>query len=154
MRLQTHNGIALFDSAETQPTRHRLSKPSETSPSIASALTQIATEELSLTAHSQIITVNQWIIFPDGLHALISLPNSAHDGHASSSKPRLLTSFVARFKAATAKRINLVRNQPGAPVWQRSYKEQLVQDEITLARLQKQINGAKNAIAFGSTIGQ
>ncbi|MEM9266406.1 MAG: hypothetical protein AAGA46_12845, partial [Cyanobacteria bacterium P01_F01_bin.13] len=44
-------------------------------------------------------------------------------------------SFVAAFKAAAAKRINLVRGVPGAPVWQRGYQEQRINDPQTLTRI-------------------
>ena len=39
------------------------------------------------------------------------------------------------FKAAAAKRINLVRGEPGAPVWQRGYQEQRIDDPKTLERI-------------------
>ncbi|MFK8184038.1 MAG: hypothetical protein AB8B99_11740 [Phormidesmis sp.] len=155
MRLQTHNGIALFDSAADGLIENGLKaeiQPTNALPAIASALTQIAADELSLISQYQNIDVDQWVIFPDGLHALIHVKHQNPDGHATSSKPRLLTSFVARFKAATAKRINLIRNQPGSPVWQRSYKEQLVQDELTLSRLRKRIIHAEDVVASGSTL--
>ncbi|MEM6451940.1 MAG: transposase [Cyanobacteria bacterium P01_D01_bin.105] len=126
VRLQTHNGIALFSLED---------------------LTQIAVDELSQIAHHQGITIDQWVIFPDGVHILVRVSERTVDGHATSSKPRLLTSFVARFKAATAKRINMVRNQPGLSVWQRSYREQLIQDEVTLARLKKRISSAEGTVA-------
>lgn len=149
MRLQTYSGLILFAS-ERQPINDKCQEGRQSElPSVAFTLAQIAAEELSITAHHQSISVEQWVIFPDSLHALISLRDQNADSHTGSSKPRLLSSFIARFKAATAKRINLVRNQPGAPVWQRSYKEQLIQDEITLSRLRKQVICAANVVASG-----
>ena len=126
VRLQTHNAIALFNSGE---------------------LTQIAVDELSQIAHHQGITIDQWVISLDGVHMLVRVSERTPDGHATSNRPRLLTSFVARFKAATAKRINMVRNQPGLPVWQRNYREQLIQDEMTLARLKKDISNLEGTVA-------
>lgn len=43
------------------------------------------------------------------------------------------------FKAATAKRINNLRNTPGGPVWQRNYYERVIRDERELERARKYI---------------
>jgi len=149
VRLHTHNGVTLFESAVTPSVGQSLhdTQPDSLQPSLAAALTTIAVDELSLSAHYQSITVDQWAIFPDGFHMLVRLKDSSLDSHTTSSKPRLLTSFVARLKAATAKRINLLRNKPGAPVWQRSYKEQLIEDEITLARSKERMSSAEGIVA-------
>jgi REP element-mobilizing transposase RayT len=48
----------------------------------------------------------------------------------------LLPKVVGYFKMNTAKRINLMRNTPGVPVWQRNYYERVIrnQEELELAR--------------------
>lgn len=43
-----------------------------------------------------------------------------------------LAAIVRTFNAATAKRINNLRNTPGAPVWQRNYYERVIRDEREL----------------------
>jgi len=43
-----------------------------------------------------------------------------------------LAAIVRSFKAATAKRINNLRNTPGAPVWQRNYYERVIRDDREL----------------------
>ncbi|MCG8367717.1 MAG: transposase [Pseudanabaenales cyanobacterium] len=106
---------------------------------------QIAVDEWGrLSKKRQEIELDQWAIMPNHILAIVrvktkvNLPESVslvkqrHQG-----KPRSLSSFVAGFKAAAAKRINLVRNQPGLPVWQRSYQERLIRDEITLQRMRQ-----------------
>ena len=138
MRLQTRGGTALF---------HPFAQQRNSAQSLAaSSFTKIAVDELSLSAHHENITIDRWAIFPDGLHILIRIKDHSSDAHAASSKPRLLTSFVARLKAAIAKRINLLRNQPGASVWQPSYKEQRIQDETTLSQLTKYISSSKDIV--------
>jgi hypothetical protein len=46
-----------------------------------------------------------------------------------------LGSFVAGFKAATTKRINVARGLPGTPVWQRNYYEHVIRDEEAMAAI-------------------
>ncbi|MEM6253621.1 MAG: hypothetical protein AAF821_11925 [Cyanobacteria bacterium P01_D01_bin.156] len=102
------------------------------------------------TAHERDIRVDRWAVLPNGLRALIvvtpregQLPSDY--GVQTPEKPRALSSFVAGFKAAAAKRINLVRGEPGAPVWQRGYQEQRIDDTETLTRIRQLL--AKHADA-------
>ena len=43
------------------------------------------------------------------------------------------------FKAASTKRINAIRNTPGARVWQRNYYEHIVRGEEELMRVRRYI---------------
>ena len=93
------------------------------------------------TAHRRDIEVDRWAILPNGVRALIAVNTREgrlpYSSSQSLEKPRALSSFVAGFKAAAAKRINLVRGEPGAPVWQRGYQEQLIDDAETLSRIRQ-----------------
>ena len=129
IRLDTHSS-ALFEKEETA----------------AISFAQIAADELLAAAANKSITLNRWTITPDAIHALVYINEDQLDQNHQVGKPRLLTSFVAGVKAATAKRINLVRNQPGQSVWKRSYKEQLVEDERMLSRLTAKINAADSVV--------
>ncbi len=141
VQLKTHNSYKLFDVPAVQ--QDDLSqKTSQTG--LASSLAQVAVDELLLAADCREITVEQWAVFPDALHALVVLSGERCDRRPTAGKPRRLTSFVAGFKAATATRINLLRNQPGSLVWQRSYQEQLIDDAAALARLKKRMYESKS----------
>ncbi|WP_017301718.1 transposase [Nodosilinea nodulosa] len=64
--------------------------------------------------------------------------------HRSAPQPlqrraQSISSFVAGFKAAATKRINLYRNAPGTPVWQRNYYEHIIRSEASLERIQHYI---------------
>ena len=50
-----------------------------------------------------------------------------------------LGAIVGSFKSATAKRINNLRETPGAPVWQRNYYEHVIRDEDDLNRIRQHI---------------
>ena len=60
--------------------------------------------------------------------------------------PRSLASFVAGFKSAATKRINVLRRTPGLAVWQRNYYEHIIRDEDDLHRIRQYI--ADNPLAW------
>ncbi|MBE9076571.1 hypothetical protein IQ241_04550 [Romeria aff. gracilis LEGE 07310] len=101
---------------------------------------QIAADEwLRAASYHPKITLDQWVIVPNGLEALVVVKDRGVVAETKSfvrspTKPRVLSSFIAAFKAAAAKRINLVRSQPGSPVWQRSYQEQRIGSELSLTQ--------------------
>jgi putative transposase len=47
----------------------------------------------------------------------------------ASRKPKSLSTFIAGFKMAVTKKINVARNAPGTPVWQRNYYEHIIRSE-------------------------
>jgi hypothetical protein len=106
-------------------------------------LGQIARDEWTGSSQANpSIDVEQWVIYPDFLQGMvrISTTGSGTDYiHAASGKPRQLSSFVAGYKAAVAKRINLFRNCPGQPVWQRSYHERLLPDPMSRQRTRQML---------------
>ena len=124
---------------------------------------QIAADEWKqvATAHQRDIELDLWAVLPNGMRALIAVVNtdvqtkSAYSLRQNPPKPRALSSFVAGFKAAAAKRINLVRGVPGAPVWQRGYQEQRIDDPTTLVRIRQLLTSqAQAAGLFAGTVGR
>jgi len=51
----------------------------------------------------------------------------------------LLPKIIGRFKMNTAKQINIIRNTPGIPVWQRNYYEHIIRDDESFYRISKYI---------------
>ncbi|MEM7772947.1 MAG: hypothetical protein AAF327_20870 [Cyanobacteria bacterium P01_A01_bin.37] len=101
---------------------------------------QIAADEWQRSAKAYTnLNLDKWAIWANRLEGVVSLREIASDGSYSNygSKPRLLTSFVASYKAAAAKRINLLRNTPGSPLWQRGYQERFIPDNMILKRVQQ-----------------
>ncbi|MGB3299831.1 MAG: hypothetical protein WBA76_16310 [Phormidesmis sp.] len=135
VQITTHNGSRLFSLPVNLPEFDSL----QSNLSSAALLAQIAADELLLAATHRGITVKQWAVLPDSIHAFVLLQTHGQHLYEGAGKPRLLTAFIAGFKAATAKRINLLRNQPGAPVWQRSYQALLVEEDRVLAQWQATI---------------
>ncbi len=59
---------------------------------------------------------------------------------------RLMTlpKIIGRFKMNSAKLINIIRNLPGKPVWQRNYYEHIIRDEISLRHIRNYIRNNPN----------
>jgi putative transposase len=50
-----------------------------------------------------------------------------------------LGAVVRAFKSASAKRVNAIRETPGAPVWQRNYYEHVIRGDDDLARVRQYV---------------
>ncbi|UBF23688.1 transposase [Kovacikia minuta CCNUW1] len=107
----------------------------------------------------QEIDFDAWVIMPNHIHGIVVIypPNlSQHSVGAHGRaplqnvapqrfgiayrKPRSLSSFIAGFKSAATKQINMMRNAPGTPVWQRNYYEHIVRNEESLQHLRQYIH--------------
>ena len=53
--------------------------------------------------------------------------------------PKSLGSLVAGLKSAVTKRINIIRGNPGGPVWQRNYYEHVIRNEADYQRIAEYI---------------
>ncbi|MCI0699389.1 hypothetical protein L0337_46225 [candidate division KSB1 bacterium] len=63
----------------------------------------------------------------------------AHGGAPLRRKPQSIGSIVAGFKSTVTKQINIIRNTPGVPVWQRNYYEHIIRNEKAFTRIQRYI---------------
>jgi putative transposase len=108
------------------------------------AMGKIAMDEWQTAAQRHHdIQLDNCLVMPTSLRGIVLLPASTAEALSHSpmapAKPRLLSSFVAGFKAVVAKRVNLMRNQPGLPVWQRNYSEILVTEALSLAQVRQML---------------
>ncbi len=55
--------------------------------------------------------------------------------YAPTSPSRNVGAMVRGFKGAASRRINQIRNTPGAPVWQRNYYEHIIRDDADYNRI-------------------
>jgi putative transposase len=91
-------------------------------------IAELVWQEIPL--HYPDINNNIFIVMPNHIHGLISLQESRRAG----SKPAPTTGFplseiVRAFKTYSSRRINQLRNTPGAQIWQRGYYEHVIQSE-------------------------
>ncbi len=117
-------------------------------------LGQIVADEWQRSSEiRQEIEFDAWVIMPNHLHGIVVIETTAElsggvgangrsplRGVAPSMKPRSLSSLVAGFKSATTKRININRNAPGTPVWQRNYYEHIIRNDLSLQTIQTYIH--------------
>ena len=103
----------------------------------------------ALPQHFPRVSLDTFIVMPNHLHGVLvisavgarfprpSVPSHATIQGAETAPLRqpTLGQIVAYFKYQTAKRINLHRGTPGAPIWQRNYYEHVVRDEENLDRI-------------------
>jgi putative transposase len=96
------------------------------------------------------VDLGAFVIMPDHLHGIVtlappavtsgpSIEGSKSRGRALYRRPRSLGALVAGFKSSTTKRINLLRNSPGAAVWQRNYHEHVIRHDKELAAISEYI---------------
>jgi REP element-mobilizing transposase RayT len=95
--------------------------------------------------------LDEWIIMPNHLHGIVIIDeNILGLGERNRDilgarnaplrqEPNSISSFVAGFKSAVTKRINLLRNNRDIPIWQRNYYESIIQDEQSLLAIQEYI---------------
>lgn len=65
--------------------------------------------------------------------------NRAHVGAPLRRQSGSIGSVFAGFKSATTKQINIIRNNPGCPVWQKNYYERVIRNEDELSRAREYI---------------
>lgn len=105
------------------------------------------------------VALDEFIVMPNHLHGIIIItnrrgvlpyapsynqPNKGVLPYAPTlnkfqSPSHNIGAIIRGFKSATAKQIDISRNAPGAPIWQRNYYERIIRDE-------KGMNSAKKYI--------
>jgi REP element-mobilizing transposase RayT len=100
------------------------------------------------------VHLDEWIIMPNHLHGIIVINNSrGASGRAQSqtketckggsrtapTKIKPLGQLIGAFKTMSTKRVNELRNTPGASIWQRNYYERIIRDEDELTSIRHYI---------------
>jgi REP element-mobilizing transposase RayT len=91
------------------------------------------------------IELDEFVIMPNHVHGIVRLKGRPAGRPSTAGRsvlaPGSLGAFIAGYKGAAGRRINLQRGKPGAVVWHRNYWDVIVQDEKALA-------GIRNYIRF------
>ncbi len=101
------------------------------------------------------IELNQFIIMPNHVHCIVIINRNRRgevaspNNNAQQTLPKggetpplhipTLGQIVAHFKYMTTKQINIIRDTPGVPVWQRNYYEHIIRNEIELNKIREYI---------------
>ena len=85
------------------------------------------------------ISLDEWAIMPNHLHGIIVISNHCRGGSraapTSEIKIKPLGQIIGAFKTISSKQINLHRQTPGTPFWQRGFYEHIIRDEKSLQRI-------------------
>lgn len=91
------------------------------------------------------ISLDSFVVMPNHMHAIVHIRSvGAHDraplrtprpGDLPLRRPRSLGALIAGFKSSATKTINLMRDAPGVPIWQRNYYERVIRNADDLARI-------------------
>lgn len=79
-----------------------------------------------LPKHYPHVKLGEMIVMPDHFHSIIYIIDE------STVTRQPLSEIVRAFKSFSARRVNTVRQTPGAPVWQRNYFERVIRNETEL----------------------
>jgi putative transposase len=97
------------------------------------------------------VALDEWLVMPDHLHALIILADeTARSREASTpvaSKRKPLGQLIGAFKTVSTKRVNRSRNTPGAAMWQRNFWERVVRHADSLEGIRRYIRNNPAALA-------
>jgi putative transposase len=96
------------------------------------------------------LELDEFIIMPNHIHGIIVLNdivgatrrvarNWAIHRIAPTLQSNSIGSIIGQFKSIVSKQINLIRNTPGFPVWQRNYYEHIIRNEDELNRVREYI---------------
>ncbi|MDD5438669.1 MAG: hypothetical protein PHS37_00590 [Candidatus Omnitrophica bacterium] len=90
------------------------------------------------------IEMDEYVIMPNHIHGIVWIVNPVGAyGHTPLpdvsnkfvSPSKTVGAMVRGFKSSVTKQINVKRDTPAAPVWQRNYYERIIRDEAMLRHI-------------------
>ena len=101
---------------------------------------QIVAEEWIKTAEIRNnIELDEWVVMPNHFHGILVINECRGTARRAPTveqfgKPvsNSIPTIIRSFKSAVTKRINELRNSPGAKIWQRNYYEHIIRNEDEL----------------------
>ena len=97
----------------------------------------------------QEIELDAWIVMPNHFHGIVIIENhvGANDNHHVRAngrsplrmKPKSLSSLMSGFKSITTKKIDILRDSPGTPLWQRNYYEHIIRNPDAMDKIRQYI---------------
>jgi REP element-mobilizing transposase RayT len=97
------------------------------------------------------VMLDAWVVMPNHVHAIVVIANGCRGDRPVAPTPKApsrpigpapksLSSLVAGFKSAAAKRVNELRGTAGQPLWQRNYYEHIIRNENECRLIRKYIH--------------
>lgn len=91
----------------------------------------------------------EWIVMPNHFHAIMVMTDQSRRGgsrtapttnsHAKITKRKPLGRLIGAFKTVSTKKINILRDAPRTPLWQRNYYEHIIRNEDAKDKIRQYI---------------
>jgi REP element-mobilizing transposase RayT len=100
---------------------------------------------LALPLHHPHLVLDEWVIMPNHVHLVLGITASSltasapPPGEGSPPARNGISEIVRGLKTFSARAINLHRQTPGAPVWQRGFHDRIVRGKTALEAIRHYI---------------
>ena len=101
-------------------------------PTVFGSIAQEALEQL--TARFPTAHLDDFVIMPDHIHALVFIDRRGNPGES-----RSLGQIIGSYKSEVTRRINARRGSPGQRVWPRNYHERIIRSDASLSNARRYI---------------
>ncbi|MEB3359488.1 MAG: transposase [Synechococcales bacterium] len=104
--------------------------------------------------HFHPVRLDNFVIMPNHVHGILVITDTPRRGMAlpcpyprQFGKPiaQSISTIVGSFKSAVTKRINMLRDTPGTPVWQRNYYDRIIRDDLSMQHIRRYIQNNPHA---------
>ena len=98
---------------------------------------------------------DEWILMPNHFHAIMVITDKPWTGvshcrgvsrnaptinqHGKITKRKPLGRLIGAFKTVSTKKINILRDAPATPLWQRNYYEHIIRNEDAMDKIRQYI---------------
>ena len=96
---------------------------------------------------------DEWIVMPNHFHAIMVITdkscrgvsrnapttNERHNANVINKQGKPLGGLIGAFKTVSTKQINILRNAPGTPIWQRNYYEHIIRNQDAMNKIRQYI---------------
>ena len=88
------------------------------------------------------VRIDEWVVMPNHVHLILVIVDgvSAEAERPTNATSGTVGALIGKYKAAVTKRINTLRNDQGASVWQRGYYDHIIRNEQGLNSIRKYIH--------------
>jgi putative transposase len=90
------------------------------------------------------VELGAYVVMPNHFHGIVIIKYMGATNVGATGRsplpprgpaPKSLGALLAGFKSSVTKRINVLRNTPGIPVWQRNYYERIIRNELEMEKI-------------------
>lgn len=92
-----------------------------------------------LPEHYHHVELDEFVVMPNHLHGIIAIVGAGLKPAPTPINQHGLPEIVRALKTFSARRINEMRNTPGAKLWQRNYYEHIIRNDDELNRIREYI---------------